>query len=454
MMAPLFLSLAVFVFLFLINFLIKNIDRILGKGIPLRIIFEYIGLNIAWIIALAVPMAVLVAALVAFGRLAADNEVTALRASGVSFLRMVVPALILSVAVAAFMIYFNNAVLPDFNHRARLLGSDIYRKRPDLNIEEGYFIDDLPKYSLLVRKKDREILRDITIYSKGNPATQTTITAKQGEISVEGSRVILALEDGEIHELNLQNVEEYRRIEFQRHIVTFEVSRMLLQRSNSARRGDREMSASMMLERVAGLRGNIAMVQEKIDAAARKQFDRYIQADDVIALASPHSRSVGTGSTSPPQAARYNAKRPSLSRQVEKAVRQIRSQLSIIDSYERQISRYMVEVHKKYAIPLACIVFTLVGAPLGVMARRGSLYVGFILSLFFFLTYWASLIGGEELADRRLISPFIAMWTPNILIGIGGLYLLLRTVREHEPGGLRRLFAALLARLRRLPGDA
>ncbi|NUO81238.1 LptF/LptG family permease, partial [candidate division KSB1 bacterium] len=89
-----------------------------------------------------------------------------------------------------------------------------------------------------------------------------------------------------------------------------------------------------------------------------------------------------------------------------------------------------VEIQKKYSIPVACLVFVLIGAPLGIMSRRGGLATGGGLSLVFFLLYWTFLVGGEDLADRQIISPFLAMWSANIIVGIAGLYLLWRATYE------------------------
>jgi lipopolysaccharide export system permease protein len=94
------------------------------------------------------------------------------------------------------------------------------------------------------------------------------------------------------------------------------------------------------------------------------------------------------------------------------------------------INRYLVEVHKKFSIPFASIVFILVGAPLGIASRKGSMGVGVTLSIFFFLLYWICLILGEDLADRRFLPPMLAMWFPNIMIGLAGAYLTWRTVKE------------------------
>ena len=90
----------------------------------------------------------------------------------------------------------------------------------------------------------------------------------------------------------------------------------------------------------------------------------------------------------------------------------------------------MVEIHKKYSLPAACIIFVLIGAPLGVMTRKGGFGMAASISLFFFLVYWAFLIGGEKLADRNMISPFLGMWSANFLIGAIGILLTMKSVRE------------------------
>jgi lipopolysaccharide export system permease protein len=118
------------------------------------------------------------------------------------------------------------------------------------------------------------------------------------------------------------------------------------------------------------------------------------------------------------------------SRKVQTSFQKITSNFSNRDYFIKQIYKYEVEIHKKFSIPFACIVFVLIGAPLGIRARKGSLGVGITFSIGFFLLYWACLIGGEELADRQLVAPSLAMWSPNILVGAFGIYLTYRTVRE------------------------
>ena len=422
---PFLLGLAVIVFIFLINFIIKAVDKILGKGIEPMVILEYIGLNIAWIIALAIPMSVLIASLMAYGRLSDDNEITALKAAGVSFTRIILPGLIFAVGMAGFMVYFNNNILPDFNHRARMLGSDIYRTRPDLTIEEGYFTNDIPGYSLLVRKKNGEILEDVTIYNDENSQTQTTITAQRGRITIKGNRVVLDLENGEIHEFNVANPEEYRRIEFEYHRFTIPIENMTLERSTTRRRGDREMSADLMRERVFEINAKIETAYEKLQGYSNnniiKVFRNESEVDDEFDLDS---------SVWPPPSGEIDLAISRSLRSIKRTIQLIASEINLINNYKKQQNKYNVEIQKKYSIPFACIVFMLVGAPLGILAKKGGFAVGMSISLIFFIIYWAFLIAGENLADRGMVSPFWAMWSPNVLIGSFGMYLSTRSLKK------------------------
>ena len=153
MIYPFIFSLLIITFILFINFLLRAIDRFLGKGLDLITIFEYLFLNLAWIMALSVPMAILLSSLMMFGRLSEDNEINAMRSSGISFLHIIRSPLLFGLLIAMLLTFFNNFILPEINFRARLLSGDIYRKRPDINIEPGVFLDNLPNYSMIIGGK-------------------------------------------------------------------------------------------------------------------------------------------------------------------------------------------------------------------------------------------------------------------------------------------------------------
>ena len=140
------------------NFLLKSVDKFFGKGLGITLLFEYLFYNMAWILALAVPMAVLIATLTAFGRFSADNEITAMRASGISTIKLLRAPLFFGIIITIVMTYFNNQILPDMNHNARSLSVNISKKRPDLEFAEGLFTEAIPNYSIYVDKReDRDV---------------------------------------------------------------------------------------------------------------------------------------------------------------------------------------------------------------------------------------------------------------------------------------------------------
>ena len=120
-------------------------------------------------------------------------------------------------------------------------------------------------------------------------------------------------------------------------------------------------------------------------------------------------------------------------RRIRSLERQAKNEFRLLETYTRSWNKYAVEIHKKFSLPVACILFVLVGAPLGTLSQRGGFTVAITVGFGFFLIYYIFLIGGEEMADRNIVSPIIGMWTPNALLSIFGGYLTLHSVRERAP---------------------
>ena len=374
---PFLYALLIVIFLLFTNFLLRAVDRFLGKGLPIDIILEYLFLNTAWIIALAAPVAVLVATLMAFGRFSEDNEITALRSSGVSFTRILWPALTFSILVAVPLMTFNNTVLPHMNHNARMLARDIYRKRPDLNVEAGYFIDDLPQYSFIVKGKRGDRYQDVHIYGKDRTVTQTSIRAKEGSFQPLDDAIMVTLYDGEIHEVEVNNYQNYRRIIFDRHRITIPAEDLMLERRETGSRTDREMTLNMMDEKIAGYRKRTAAIEERIIKEFEFSFpDTPIPAsmEDLMTLVKKQQNIEKKETVSDPN------RSISRSQDLINLSLRVRTDYQMIAGYERSINRYTVEIHKKFSLPSACIVFVLVGAPLGIMTRKGSFFTAIVFS--------------------------------------------------------------------------
>ncbi len=424
LIGPFVFSFVTLMFLFLLQFVMKFIDQLVGKGLTSWVIIELIALNLAWMVVLAVPMSVLVATLMAFGDMSSRNEITAMKAGGMSIVRMIAPVMLSSIALACALIWFFNSVLPEANHRAKTLGMDIRRKKPTLSLVSGLFSQETTGYSILVRKTFEKTsdLEGITLYDYTNPATNVVVTAQSGVISFSPDfrRLIMDLHHGEIHTLDLQETDRYRRIHFTDHRIVMEVEGFDFERSEASTfiRSDRELSAQDMLRIVDSLALETDRSGKEIQKAVEQDIDFLLH---------------GKGKPLPYAALGLPVYQSTIhplthSRQMSSVVN---NNILRLGALRTQINQYMVEVHKKYSIPAACIVFVLIGVPLGIMSKRGGFGVAATLSLGFFLLYWACLIGGEKLADRTLLSPAVGMWMANILLGALGVYLTFRIGREN-----------------------
>jgi len=416
---PFFFAFFVLMFVLIIDLMLQMMKLLLSKGIGVLTILEFFFLSLAWMTALAVPMAILVATLMAFGRLSEDNEITAMKAGGISFYRLLSPVLLSATAMALLLAIFNNDVLPEFNHRARNLMSAVHRKKPALSLKdrEGLFIEDFPGLSILFEKVDERESKayGITIYEKGSEGLSAIIRARRGDLrfSEVEDRLTMTLYEGEIHRTDPETPDRYLRTTFDKHVLHISDIGQRLVRKESASRGDREMSAAMMLAKVRKDRRALEKHKKTMARVAQDYLDHYLPTFE-------------GGVYGPPKALRSAQ---DLLRVQRKTLQKLRTALQHIDIKKRSINKYSVEIHKKYSIPVACIVFVLLGAPLGIIARRGGMGVGFGLSVGFIMVYWAFLIGGEALADRQIIAPWVAMWSPNLLLGAVGMYLVLRAGR-------------------------
>ena len=424
---PFFISLLIITFLLFINFLLRAIDRFLGKGLDIITIFEYLFLNLAWIVALSVPMAVLLATLTTFGKLSEDNEINAMRSTGIGFSTILRAPVIFGILIAILLIIFNNIILPEMNFKARLLSGDIYKKRPDINIEPGIFVDNIPGYNMIISDKDNETMYDIRILSKGQTKSQTTIHSDSGMITTLADAFLLTLFDGEIHELENNDYTNYRIIMFKEHKIIIPADDILLNRRDSSNRTDREMTIPMIFHKITNYDNKIRVVSNRIKGSFFRTIGDSIFPSNLQEGSLLISNTLKLIKNDPSV---FKSELNKKERQLRNLERQLKNELRLISSYTKGMNKYKVEVHKKFSIPFACILFVLLGAPLGILAKRGGFAVSTSISFGFFLVYYILLIFGEELADRNILSPLIGMWTPNVVLMMVSLHLTFYTMRE------------------------
>ncbi len=493
---PLMFALSALTSLLLLNYVAKNFGELVGKGLPWRVIVEFFILSVPFTFAMTLPMAVLVAVLYAFSRLASENEITAMRASGVGMTRLTIPVLISASFLAVGMIAFNDQVLSRSNHRLATLQRDIFRTRPTFALKEQV-INTLQEGRLYLRagriERGSSHMKEVVVYDLSDPTRRRTIIADSGEIAFAPNRrdLFMTLYDGVMQEVPTQERGQLTRLFYEQDRIRvagvgsqFEESRMQQGKS------DREMTicemtaAVVAAERRRDLAGND---HKRIEAEAARA--RGVDAADpppwaakrhvtlgslycslVSRLGLPGVKEAraaerqgrGTRGVRPDSATaaqRSGAAQAAIAtpRPVTPAPRSpfptARSSTPGVDSAEAQLfrsrlndareqmemhaktrDRYLVEIHKKFSLAMACLIFVLVGAPIALRFPRGGVGLVIGVSLGIFALYYVGLIGGEALADRSIISPFWGMWGANVIMTALGVVMTARMGREHETG--------------------
>lgn len=413
-LGPFLISMAVITGVMLLDQILDLLDLIITKHLDPITVLKLFGLSLPFMLALSIPMAVLVGTVMGFGALSSQNEITAFKASGVSSFRLIRPPLVAAILLSLFMIYFNNYILPESNYALKNLLLQVRSRRPASELKPGIFTK-LEDYNFYFHHKNEEtgLFEQVIIYDRKVGQFPRMITAKTGDIQLSngGNALSAALYNGEIHELDNANPRNYTTTRFYQYHLDIPDLGLAEQRRQMAQRGDREMSARAMQEKVAQL--------EKSRDTKIAELRSYNQELELLPT---------------------RFKDASKIKEEERKLNQlIKMRESSIRNLSGEINRYQVEIHKKYSIAFACIVFVLIGAPVGMMTRTHTIGRGFAVSAFIFLVYYISLYGGEELADRMIISPFWAMWISNIIFMVVGIYLVVYTAKEQHIIHLEKL---------------
>lgn len=457
-LGPLLFALSALTSLLMLNFIAKKFPDLVGKGLPWTVIGEFLMLSLPFTLAMTLPMAVLVATLHAFSRFAAENEITAFKASGVSMQVLVRPVILAAFVLSLGMVWFNDQVMPRANHRLAQLQQDIARVKPTLALNEQV-INEVVRGSLYLRAARIESgtnrMRDVTIYDLSDPAARRSILADSGQLafSRSGTDLVLTLYDGHSLESQSNAPQRLQRSFFQEDRIVVRGIAAGLDRGGSAAsyRSDREYTICELNDRVKAAREprdiawrRLRTAKNPADSLATPPRERWPLADWYCALQAGWRE---FGSVKEAEAA-MPAAVPSATRAAIAVTRQqdppSRTQAEPPDyqsvvieglefeysSAQSQIDRYRVEIEKKFSIAAACVVFVLLGAPIALRFPRGGVGLTIGVSLGVFAIYYVGLLVGESLSDRGLVDPAIAMWGANVLLGIVGVYLTARLGSE------------------------
>ena len=454
--------------LMLLQYIAKKFGDLVGKGLPASVIAEFMALSVPFTVAMTLPMAVLVAVLYAFSRLASENEITAMKASGLSMRTVLAPVMLGGLAMSLVMLFFNDQVLPRANHRLAVLQLDIFRTKPTFALREQV-INEIKSGQLYLRAGDIDEgtsrMQHVEIYDLSDPSRRRTIYADSGRLAMATNRtdIELVLFHGEMQEVPNKKPAEMNRMFYEK--TTKRVRNVFgsYQESSTGNvsKGDREMSVCEMqkelsrasyYERVA--LHDLAMVEHEAKGAPKPEpaaphnppgLGRAYCA--LVGLVTP-TKAEAQGPTPAAQPA-PGSPAPALQDTSMYQTRRQEAQFRLDDA-RRERNRYDVEIQKKFSLAAACMIFVLIGAPIALRFPRGG--VGLVIGVSFavFGIYYVGLIGGESLANKGIVAPWLAMWGVNILLLAVGLLLAARMGRESSTargGDFGELVATMRAKL-------
>jgi len=400
--------------------MIKLLDKFLGKGFDSYFLLKLLFYNTAWIIAMAIPMAVLVASILTYGKLSSDNEVVGFKSSGIRMYDIIQPSFFSAVIIACITIYFSCNVLPKMNYQARKLNHELSRKRPDVEFEENIYSDLIPNHIVKFKERDKNNkskFYDIMIHQIYNNRLTRSVIADSVIINSNNQDIMFNLFDGTIHERVAIN-EEYRQINFENYKLKVPIDKTNNRKLKYVR-GDRELTLKMLNHNMDSLEKKITYLKYKIN----KRLDLFdidtvsVNYSDLMALIDNKNTDSLLKINDKDQEKIYKVKA-----KANKTI--ISGYLKNIERSANKINRNTVEMHKKFAIPIASIIFLLIGAPLGIKMQRGNMAVSMSISLMFFILYYILIVGGEQLADKNLFNPILSMWLPNLIVLAFGLLIL------------------------------
>ncbi|HKV76375.1 MAG TPA: LptF/LptG family permease [Gemmatimonadales bacterium] len=484
----------------LLNQIARRFGDLAGKGLPWSVIGEVFLLCIPFLVAMTLPMAILVAVLYALSHLAADNEITAMRASGVSISQLLAPLVLFGTVVSLLNFVFSDQVLPRSNVALRSLLVSIQRKKPTLEIHEQ-IINGLGGTSTYLRANRVDgatgRMRGVAIYDLAAFDERRVIYADSGRMVFAGNErdLLLHLFDGSIRTYKASQPGLVQVTWFTGNTIRIrDVANRLDLAAGDTTRGDREMSTCEMLTVVHGAQAGIDGATQGRAALTRRDLrhltglapDEWSERPDIkpVGAYCPWIQTVTrwllpetvkAQTPAPPRPVRppgYQGRAlergrppavPKESLQDESSAGpsvpltswvEVSSLQEEARSSQRQYNMYMVEVHKKWALSLSCLVFVMVGIPLALRFPRSGMGLVIGGAVIVFTVYYIGLTAGEGLGDRGIVSPFWAMWTPNVVMSVFaalGIVVVRRSAGTSRGGDFRDLLNTLRFRLGRAP---
>lgn len=448
-------------------------EDLVGKGLELLVIFEFIFYSCIHLIPLALPLSILLSSIMMFGNLGERYELAAIKSSGVSLIKAMRPMMVLIFLISIFAFYLSNVIIPKANLSWGALLYDVMHKKPALNIKDGVFYNDLDGYAIKVGKKheDNQTIEDVLIYaSTGKVQNSDIIIAKRGKMMfTEDERFLLfTLEEGKryqemVNNRNYKKTMPHNVMEFYKYEMAINLSDLQFKRTKKDLFKDdyRMMNVLQLESKIDSFNFEINRKENYLtsyitpyfhvntDTAkttayqfSQEQlntpFHQQLKPEDILAKDSSNvQQDQMDGPGSPLEATGNFAKlsmrknRTQNNKQSEithmemkrNAKQTLNNMKNIIDNnrsfLEKQIesrAKYSSEWHRKFTLSVSCLLLFFIGAPLGAIIRKGGFGLPFVFSLLLFIVYYIINVIGEKLVKESTLTPFTGMWLSTFLL--------------------------------------
>jgi lipopolysaccharide export system permease protein len=436
---PFVLTVVVVTFIFLMQTILKYIDELVGKGLSYLDYAElmmYFSMNI---LPVALPLAILLSSLMTFGNLGQFNELTAIKSSGISLIRVMVPIAIWVLGCTIGLFFFNNYVVPKANLKAFSLLYDLRQKKPSLDLKPGVFYNGIPGYSIkIVQKFDNDSsIKGVIIYDHTQGRGNTdVIIADSGSMYLFNNKEYLALElfhgnsyseyKGESG-LNFLNPQEFVRNAFDKTQIMFNLSSFDLSRTKEELfTGSRQMMPVDKLDHhIDSIRNNFKILNKNVSGMLQPfYYYTVVSLNDSTKdkTINPVMINITRDSLLKDAPAKIVAQRAA--NQARSVKTYIQGNLERDKNMEKEIHEFEVTKYQKYTQAVACFVLFLIGAPLGAIIKKGGLGVPVLICIIFFIFYYVFSITGEKWTKEGVYPADFAMWFGNAILFCVGLFFL------------------------------
>ena len=429
-LGPFIATFFIAIFLLLMQFLWKYIDDLVGKGLEFTQIAELIFYASARFVPVALPIAMLLASVMVFGKLGENYELVALKSSGISLIRILYPLTIFVIIISYGSFLFSNYVMPIANLKNGSMIYDIQKKKPALNIKEGIFYKDIEGFSIKVAEKDAngKTLNDIIIYDHtGKNGNDKVIIAKSGvmQLTKDEKFLELILYNGhsyiDIAENKRKGNNPYRTTHFKEDLIRFDLSSFSnMNNSEALYKGHYAMLSNQQLANAIDSLNK--KLEERKVTFTKNITDKYISKSklDSLVVFEPFS----------------SIKKK---QQYDIAINKLQTFKSIAKSnkddleYRKIIlTKHKIEWHRKISLAVACLLLFLIGAPLGAIIRKGGFGLPVLISVLFFLFYHVTSMVGEKAAKDLSMQAYEGMWLANLVFSPIALFLIYKAKNDAQ----------------------